>query len=130
MRTNPGRVRPDPAVGDEDVSDRATIRNAVAFPGSDGHRHSGPQVVHGRVHYPPEHVVTALSYMARTGAGLGGGRERVNGLRLTPSDFAGHIGQGPEVQGSAISLLLATSGRPVHPAELTGAGAITLSARA
>jgi uncharacterized protein (TIGR03083 family) len=81
-------------------------------------------------HYPTEHVVSALSYMARTGAGLGGGRERVSGLRLSPSDFDMHIGEGPEVRGGAISLLLATSGRPVQPGELTGAGARTLSARA
>ncbi len=81
-------------------------------------------------HYPTEHVVSALSYMARTGAGLGGGRERVSGLRLSPSDFDMHIGEGPEVRGCAISLLLATSGRPVHPGELTGAGAMTLSAGA
>ncbi|ANH39492.1 mycothiol-dependent maleylpyruvate isomerase [Nocardioides dokdonensis FR1436] len=81
-------------------------------------------------HYPTEHVVTALSYMARTGAGLGGGKERVEGLRLSPSDFDGPIGQGPEVRGGAISLLMATSGRSVHPSELTGAGASTLAARA
>lgn len=81
-------------------------------------------------HYPPEHVVTALSYMARTGAGLGGGRERVKGLCLSPWDFDGHIGTGSEVQGSAIALLLATSGRPGRSGELTGAGAMTLSARA
>lgn len=81
-------------------------------------------------HYPTKHVVTALSYMARTGAGLGGGRERVDGLRLEPSDFDTHIGEGPEVRGGAISLLLATSGRPVHHGEVTGAGATTLSARA
>lgn len=81
-------------------------------------------------YYPTEHVVTALSYMARTGAGLGGGRERVNGLRLSPSDFDLHIGEGLEVRGSAISLLLAVSGRPIQPGEVTGAGAMTLSARA
>lgn len=80
--------------------------------------------------YPTEHVMTALSYMARTGAGLGGGRERVKDLRLSPSDSDGHLGQGPEVRGDAISLLLATSGRPVRPAELSGPGATTLAARA
>ncbi len=81
-------------------------------------------------HYPTKHVVTALSYMACTGAGLGGGRERVNGLRLSPSDFDTHIGAGPEVRGVAISLLLVTSGRPVHHGEVTGAGATTLLAQA
>lgn len=79
--------------------------------------------------YPPEHVVTALSYMARTGAGLGGGKERVAGLRLSPSDVDRPIGEGPEVRGRAIALLLATSGRPVRSDELTGSGAAALMAR-
>jgi uncharacterized protein (TIGR03083 family) len=81
-------------------------------------------------YYPTEHVVNALSYMARTGAGLGGGRERVHGLRLSPSDFDLHIGEGPAVRGGAIALLLAASGRPIHPGEVTGAGAMTLLVRA
>lgn len=79
--------------------------------------------------YPPEHVVTALSYMARTGAGLGGGKERVQGLRLSPVDQNLRVGDGPEVRGCAIDLLLATSGRPVDPSEITGPGAKTLMER-
>lgn len=80
--------------------------------------------------YPHEHVMTALRYMARTGAGFGGGRERVRGLRLRPLEDVGDLGKGPEVRGSAISLLLATSGRPVDATELSGAGARALAARA
>lgn len=79
--------------------------------------------------YPPEHVMTALSYLARTGAGIGGGRERVHRLRLCPSDVDQHIGEGPEVHGSAIALLLATSGRPWGVGELTGPGVEVLAAR-
>ncbi|MCE0487041.1 maleylpyruvate isomerase family mycothiol-dependent enzyme [Ornithinimicrobium sediminis] len=79
--------------------------------------------------YPSEHVMTALSYLARTGAGIGGGRERVHGLRLCPSDVDQHIGEGPAVRGSAIALLLATSGRPCGVGELTGPGAEVLAAR-
>ncbi|MDO8143633.1 MULTISPECIES: maleylpyruvate isomerase family mycothiol-dependent enzyme [unclassified Isoptericola] len=79
--------------------------------------------------YPPEHVATALEYMTRTGATFGGGRERVAGLCLRPVDTDHHLGEGAAVRGSAISLLLAASGRPVDAAELSGAGAPTLTAR-
>ncbi|WP_277213402.1 maleylpyruvate isomerase family mycothiol-dependent enzyme [Isoptericola croceus] len=74
--------------------------------------------------YPPEHVMAGLEYMARTGARFGGGRERVEGTRLDPTDTDGSIGEGALVRGSAISLLLAASGRPVSPGELNGAGAV------
>lgn len=79
--------------------------------------------------YPPEHVMTGLEYMARTGARFGGGKERVEGTRLDPTDTDGSIGAGALVRGSAIALLLAASGRPVSPGELTGAGAVALGAR-
>ncbi|WP_366942551.1 hypothetical protein [uncultured Serinicoccus sp.] len=79
--------------------------------------------------YPVEHVTTAVAYMARTGAGLGGGRERVRGLRLCPDPGGRHIGDGPEVRGPAIALLLAVSGRPTAPGELTGDGVQILAAR-
>lgn len=79
--------------------------------------------------YPPEHVFIALAYMARTGARLGGGKERVQGLRLSPVDGDLHAGEGPEVRGRTVSLLLAISGRPVDPGELTGPGARILMER-
>jgi uncharacterized protein (TIGR03083 family) len=80
--------------------------------------------------YPSEHVMTALRYMVRTGAGFGGGRERVRGLLLRPLPDGQAIGEGPEVRGDAIALLLATSGRPTGAEELTGDGAHVLAARA
>lgn len=80
--------------------------------------------------YPSEHVMTALEYMARTGAGFGGGRERVRGLRLSPGPDGQAIGEGPEVRGTPIALLLAASGRPTSRAELIGNGAQVLGARA
>jgi uncharacterized protein (TIGR03083 family) len=79
--------------------------------------------------YPPEHVMTALEYMTRTPARFGGGKERVGGTRLSPVDSDQRIGEGAVVQGSAISLLLAASGRPVQPGEIFGAGAAILAAR-
>lgn len=80
--------------------------------------------------YPPDHVVTALEYMARTGAGFGGGKERVRGLRLIPLPEGRAIGEGPEVRGEGIALLLAASGRRTRPGELSGHGARVLAARA
>jgi len=80
--------------------------------------------------YPREHVMTALAYVARTSPGFGGGRERVHGLRLSPVDADGHLGDGPEVRGTALALLLAASGRPLDEHELTGPGAQILLARA
>lgn len=80
--------------------------------------------------YPGEHVMTALEYLARAGPGVGGGRRRVRGLRLSPDEGGRHIGEGPEVRGSALSLLLATSGRSPGPESLSGAGAATLRERA
>lgn len=80
--------------------------------------------------YPSEHVMTALEYMARTGARFGGGRERVRGLRLRPLADGRAIGEGAEVRAEAIALLLAASGRPTGSEELTGDGARLLAARA
>ncbi len=80
--------------------------------------------------YPSEHVMTALQYMAGTGAGFGGGRERVQGLRLSPLHDGPPIGEGPEVRGTPIALLLAASGRPLRSEELNGAGAHVLATRA
>jgi uncharacterized protein (TIGR03083 family) len=79
--------------------------------------------------YPPPQVMQALRYVARTGASFGGGRERVQGLCLDPVDADGSIGAGAPVRGTAISLLLAASGRPVQAAELAGGGAGLLVGR-
>lgn len=82
-----------------------------------------------RSDYPHEHVMTALEYMARTGGGFGGGKERVRGLQLSPVDGGRSVGEGPEVRGTAVALLLAASGRPLDADELTGAGGEVLAAR-
>lgn len=81
--------------------------------------------------YPAGPVLEALRHQLRTSGRLGGGRDRAAGLRLVPADadpgavLGGEIGigAGPEVRGSALALLLAVSGRPVDPGELTGPGA-------
>ncbi|MFI6291327.1 maleylpyruvate isomerase family mycothiol-dependent enzyme [Nonomuraea sp. NPDC050790] len=77
--------------------------------------------------YPPEPVAAALRYQLRTSVGQGGGRQRAEGLRLVATDAALEHGDGPQVHGSVIALLLAVSGRPTRPGELTGPGVAALT---
>ena len=73
--------------------------------------------------YPAEQVALALGYQVKTTTRMGGGKEIAAGWRLVATDTDFQHGDGPEVQGPAISLLLAVSGRPVSEDELTGPGA-------
>lgn len=73
--------------------------------------------------YPLGAVVTAVRYQLATGVNLGGGKERAADFRLLASDADVAVGNGPEVRGSALALLLALTGRPVRKNELTGTGA-------
>ncbi|MEU4623607.1 maleylpyruvate isomerase family mycothiol-dependent enzyme [Actinoplanes sp. NPDC023801] len=79
--------------------------------------------------YPAGQVAVALLFQLRTTVKMGGGRERAAGLRLVAADEGVDAGSGPEVHGSALALLLAVSGRPSEPGELTGPGARTLTGR-
>lgn len=73
--------------------------------------------------YPASHVATALAYQVRTSVKMGGGKEHAAGFTLAATDTAYGHGAGQEVRGQAIALLLAVSGRPVDPDEITGPGA-------
>jgi len=73
--------------------------------------------------YPAAAVSDALEYQLRTKVSFGGGKERAEGLRLVASDSGSTWGDGPEVSGSGLDLLVAVSGRPVDAARFTGAGA-------
>lgn len=76
---------------------------------------------------PAGPVAEALRHQLRTSGKLGGGRERAAGLRLVATDADLDAGTGPEAHGSVLALLLAVSGRPVGPEELTGPGAAALA---
>ncbi|MFK0009501.1 maleylpyruvate isomerase family mycothiol-dependent enzyme [Paenarthrobacter sp. NPDC090520] len=80
--------------------------------------------------YPAEHVATALHYQLKTTTKMGGGKELGAGWRLVATDTRYARGEGPEVQGPAISLLLAVSGRAIAGNELTGPGADVFLERA
>ena len=58
-----------------------------------------------------------------------GGKKRIAGLRLVSTDTAWSYGEGPEVTGPALPLLLAMTGRAAGLAELSGAGVPTLCER-
>ena len=73
--------------------------------------------------YPLDHVLPALRIQLKTSSALGGGKERAAGFRLVAVDANFSSGAGLEVQGTALSLLLAVSGRPLRPLELSGPAA-------
>ncbi|MEU6726340.1 maleylpyruvate isomerase family mycothiol-dependent enzyme [Nonomuraea wenchangensis] len=78
--------------------------------------------------YPEQAVVRSLRLQARTPASFGGAKELTARVTLTASDVGLSIGDGPEVSGTALSLLLAVSGRRVALDDLAGPGVALLTA--
>jgi uncharacterized protein (TIGR03083 family) len=78
--------------------------------------------------YPVSEVARAIAFYARSDTIIGG-KTRVAGVTLTATDTNFSVGSGPLVEGPAISLLLAASGRRTALDELTGPGVGTLRAR-
>jgi uncharacterized protein (TIGR03083 family) len=72
--------------------------------------------------YPREAVIRALRLQARTPASFGGAKELVATVRLRAVDADVSIGEGPEVSGPVLSLLLAATGRCIALNELDGPG--------
>jgi uncharacterized protein (TIGR03083 family) len=58
-----------------------------------------------------------------------GTKKRIAGLQLKATDVDWAHGEGPEVTGPMVSLLLAMAGRKEAVADLSGAGVQTLSSR-
>jgi uncharacterized protein (TIGR03083 family) len=58
-----------------------------------------------------------------------GGKKRMAGLRLKATDVDWTHGDGPEVLGTGMALMLAMTGRPVGADQLSGDGAATMLAR-
>jgi uncharacterized protein (TIGR03083 family) len=78
--------------------------------------------------YPQEAVVRSLRLQARTPAAFGGAKELVTRIRLTATDVDVSIGEGPEVSGPVLALLLAVSGRRVVLDDLDGPGVAAVAA--
>lgn len=79
--------------------------------------------------YPVAGVIEALTHQLRTSTSMGGGKETATGWHLVVSDGDFTHGTGPEVNGTALTLLLAVSGRRVDSADLTGRGAEAFAGR-
>jgi uncharacterized protein (TIGR03083 family) len=78
--------------------------------------------------YPLPDVTRALAFYARSNAIIGG-KSRVAGLTMKATDTDFSVGSGPLVEGPALSLLLAASGRKSALAELSGPGVDDLRER-
>ena len=79
--------------------------------------------------HPAEHLTTLAELYKKTGAPLRA-KKRIAGLKLTATDVDWSTGDGPEVSGPAMSLILAMVGRTKALDECTGPGVETLRARA
>jgi uncharacterized protein (TIGR03083 family) len=77
--------------------------------------------------YSTIHIAEALDYLIRDGSS--GAKARLAGLRLHDTDTDTDIGTGQIVEGPAVPLLLAASGRSVALPDLSGPGVQTLIER-
>ena len=98
----------------------------------------GEIVVHGEdirrplglKHQPPEEALVAVADSWKNSNLLIGSKRRITGLRLRATDTEWVHGDGPEVSGPLLSLILAMTGRKdVHP-DLTGEGVAELARQA
>jgi uncharacterized protein (TIGR03083 family) len=78
--------------------------------------------------YPLPQVARAIAFYAKSNAIIGG-KTRVSGVTLTATDIDFSVGSGPPVEGPAISLLLAASGRKSALQDLSGPGVEVLRDR-
>ena len=78
--------------------------------------------------YPLPEVARAIRFYAGSNT-LIGGRNRVAGLTLRATDTDLTLGSGPVVEGPAMSLLLAVTGRSAALGELSGPGVEELAKR-
>ncbi|MBV9325912.1 MAG: maleylpyruvate isomerase family mycothiol-dependent enzyme [Chloroflexi bacterium] len=78
--------------------------------------------------YPTECAVQVANFYQGSNL-LIGAKKRIDGLTLVATDADWRHGQGPEVTGPIMSLVLAMTGRSAGMADLSGPGAETLASR-
>jgi uncharacterized protein (TIGR03083 family) len=78
--------------------------------------------------YPTEMVVRVANFYKGSNL-IVGAKKRVAGLRLQASDADWSHGDGPEVSGPILSLVLAATGRKMAMDDLSGDGVTTLRSR-
>ncbi len=98
----------------------------------------GEVMVHGedirrplgaRGDHPAEHLTTLADLYKKTGAPLRA-KKRLDGLKLEATDVDWSTGEGPEVRGPCMSLILAMVGRAGALDDCEGPGVDTLRSRA
>lgn len=78
--------------------------------------------------FAEEHVVALAGAYQKTGKPLGG-KKRTAGLKLCATDVEWTFGDGPEVAGPGMDLILAMSGRAAALNNCTGEGVATMRVR-
>jgi uncharacterized protein (TIGR03083 family) len=84
----------------------------------------------GQKHQSPEGALVAVADNWKNSNLLIGAKRRIAGLRLRATDIEWAHGDGPEVSGPLISLILAMTGRKAAHPDLTGEGLTALGNRA
>ena len=74
-------------------------------------------------------MLIACLDMYKTASFPVGGKKRIAGLKLVADDVDWTHGDGPEVRGPAIPLMLAVCGRKGTTGDLTGDGVATFAGR-
>jgi uncharacterized protein (TIGR03083 family) len=106
------RTKPEKAMLGEIIVHSEDIHRALGSPGE----------------HPAPNVIATLDHYRKAGAPLRS-KQRASGLRLRATDLEWSAGDGPEVTGPALALLLAIAGRVSVVAELSGDGLATLRTR-
>jgi uncharacterized protein (TIGR03083 family) len=78
--------------------------------------------------YPQEAVLRSLRLQARTSTSFGGAKQLLAQVRLVAEDADLSLGDGPDVRGPVLSLLLAVSGRRAALPDLHGPGVPAVAA--
>jgi uncharacterized protein (TIGR03083 family) len=122
-----------------DVKERFdSIINSTRTPPGPSYVALGEVMVHGedirrplgaKGGHAPEHLVTLAELYKKTGAPLRA-KKRIAGLKLRATDVDWSTGDGPEIAGPAMSLILAMVGRSKALDDCTGDGVEQLRQRA
>jgi uncharacterized protein (TIGR03083 family) len=83
----------------------------------------------GLRHAPPSDALERVADFYKRSNLIIGGKRRVAGLRLAATDAEWSSGDGPEVSGPLLSIVMAIAGRSAVLDDLSGEGVATLRAR-
>jgi uncharacterized protein (TIGR03083 family) len=126
------------AIGPEELVRRLSTRTTTTnHPPAPVMAMLGEIIVHGDdirrplslTHEAPEEAVVAVADSWKNTNLLIGSKRRIAGLRLRATDASWSHGDGPEVSGPLVALVLAMTGRMGVHSELTGDGLEMLAAR-